>query len=432
MPLARELRDALRNLSLKGGSLALERACRLLVVVVSARVLGETSFGRFVFASTVTALLAQGTDLGLGAWTTRELARHRPDGEGILKVALAIRALAGLPYGLAVVAVAAFATRGEERSALLLLGVAAIANIFVDHFGAIHRGFERFGEEARLNASRAFLATTLGLAALATTRSLAGLSLGLALANVGSCVLGISTLLRFHSSLGRARVLPFLDRALARMALRESLPIWFAGLFSLAYFKVDTLFLRGMAGDAELGAYGAAYKYFEGALNLPAVLLAVTFPRLARAHGDPVVQGRLERRLNGVLLGSGFAVAAVCYFGAEPLVFYAFGPGFGRAVASLRVLALGLPILYLNFGLTHFLIARNLATKFTWFALMMLVLNVALDLVLIPRASGPGAAWATILTELALTVCCLAALRRVPARTLPSIQGAARTDPGAA
>ena len=47
----------------------------LVLVVVSAPVLGQTVFGRFQFATTVTTMLALGTDLGLGLWTTRELAR---------------------------------------------------------------------------------------------------------------------------------------------------------------------------------------------------------------------------------------------------------------------------------------------------------------------------------------------------------------------
>src|SRR5205085_11269187 len=72
----RDLRDALRSLPFKGLSLALERACGLGVVVVAAPRLGEAGFGRYAFGSTVTALLAFGTDLGLGLWTTRTLARH--------------------------------------------------------------------------------------------------------------------------------------------------------------------------------------------------------------------------------------------------------------------------------------------------------------------------------------------------------------------
>jgi O-antigen/teichoic acid export membrane protein len=436
MAIGRELRDTLRNLSLKGASLGFERGCRLLVAVVSARVLGQTTFGRFVFASTVTALLALGTDLGLGVWTTRALARDREDGGQVVRIGLSLRSLASVPYIGAVAALAAFGLRGEERVATVLLGVAALLNAFVDHFGAILRGYERFKDEARLNTSRALLLLTAGLAALAVGRSLGGLCAGLAASGLGSFAYGLVVLMRSRPLDSQpAWAGPRVDRAMARNALAESLPIWFAGLVSLLYFKVDTLFMRSLSGDAELGAYGAAFKFFEGAMIVPAVLLAVAFPQLARAHvDDPSTQRRLERQLGIALLGLGLFAGALTFFGAGPLVRMVFGDRFGRSVVSVRVLALGLPLLYVNFGLTHFLVARDLGRLTLWLALMMLALNVALDLALIPRLSGPGAAWATVLSEAALSACCLVGLRIKGPRVRPmtSVPGEPRKDQRAA
>jgi O-antigen/teichoic acid export membrane protein len=430
----RYLRDAFRNLSLKGFSLGLERVCRVGVIIASARVIGQAAFGRFVFASTVTSLLALGTDLGLGIWTTRELARRKVNGQEVVRMGLALRGIAALPYGFVVAVVALLTPRGEARAAMVLLGIAALANAFVDHFGAILRGYERFADEARLNASRALLIATAGLVALSVRHSVSGLCAGLAAASVGSCAYGLTTLVRLRPLWTRpalATPIGTIDIALARVALRESLPIWFAGLLSLLYFKIDTLFLQYMAGDAELGAYGAAYKFFEGAMIVPFVLMSVTFPQLARAHGDSMAQRRLEWHLGGLLLVLGLVAGGVCLVGGAQLVRVVFGLGYGRAVASLHVLAFGLPLLYLNLGLTHFLVARDMGTVTTWLSLMMLGLIVALDVALIPRMSGPGAAWATVLSELALTACCLGALqttRTATARVLPLAPRAPKTD----
>jgi O-antigen/teichoic acid export membrane protein len=413
------LYGALRNLVLKGFSLGLERGCRLVVSVASAPVLGQAAFGRFVFASTTTTLLALGADLGLSVWTTRALARSGSDGERVVGVGLGLRTLASLPYGLAVAAVAMLTVRGELRSALALLGVAALLNAYTDHFAAILRGYERFADEARLNTSRAVLTAVLGLAALGIGRSLPMLCAGLATASAGSFAYGLRIVLRYHplSMNGERSGHAFVfgrwsdrSRALAKLALRQSLPIWLAGVLSLMYFKVDTLFMRFMAGDAELGAYGAAYKLFEGTLLVPLALLSVAFPRLARAHGDRPTQRRLERQIGAVLLGIGFLLGAAYTLGKAPIVRLLFGVGFQRAEASLGVLALGLPLLYLNFGLTHFLVARDMERTTTRLALMMLVVTVVLDVALIPRWSGPGAALATVLAEVALTAGCLAAL----------------------
>jgi O-antigen/teichoic acid export membrane protein len=435
MALGPELRGALRSVWLKGASLALERGCRFAVIVASARALGDVAFGRFVFATTVTALLALGTDLGLGVWTTRALARDRRDGARIVQVGLALRGLASFPYAVAVAVVMAFA-EGEARAALILLGLAALAGAFADHFGAILRGYERFADEARLNGVRALLIAAAGLGAVAAGGSLPSLCAGLAVASVAGLVYASAIVLGAPGSPAWSELVSAgkSDRVLARVALRESLPIWFAGLVSVVYFKIDTVFVRAMAGEAELGAYGAAYKFFEGSMIVPAVLLAVAFPRLARAHDDPARRRRLERAVGALLVALGLLAGAACFFGRATLVRLVFGPDYDRALDSLRVLALGVPLLYLNYGLTHFLVARDMGRVTLWLALMMLGLTVTLDVALVPGRLGPGAAWATVLAEVALTASCLGALRMLaaPARTLPTAPAAPRTDQRAA
>jgi O-antigen/teichoic acid export membrane protein len=411
-----EARTALSNLVFKAISLPLEKAFRLLIVVLSAPVLGEAAFGRFQFALTVTTLLALGTDLGLGIWTTRALARDRAHAVAVRVVGtgLGLRTLAAAPYALITAVVAWAVGPGETRSAFIFMGVAALASAFVDHFGAVLRGYERLRDEAWLNVARAVLVAAAGLGALAAGRSVAALSAGIMVGTVASGAYGLFVLTRRY---GLPQPLDFraFDRALARSAAVDALPLWLASLLSMLYFKGDAVLLRLLAGDAALGDYSVAYKIFEGTMLLPAVLLAAVFPPLARAKGDRARQRRWEALIALVLLGTGALVGAVAYFGRAEIIAITFRGGFARAVPSLRVLALGVPPLFLNFGLTHFLIARDLGRRNLLFAALMLVVNVGLNLVLIPRWSGPGAAWATVLTEAALTLCCLAALGWAPA-----------------
>jgi O-antigen/teichoic acid export membrane protein len=255
---------------------------------------------------------------------------------------------------------------------------------------------------------------------------------GLAIAAAAGCAYALVAIVRLHPL--RAPATRDLDWTLARVALGQSVPIWIGGMLSLLYFKIDTLFVRALAGDAELGAYAAAYKFFEGAHLVPAVVLAVAFPQLARAHTDPERRRTLERTLAACLLGLGIGIGAACYALSSSLVAWVFGPGFHRADASLRILALGVPLLYLNFGLTHYLVARDRERVTTWLALMMLALTVALDVVLIPRRKGPGAALATVLAEVALSACCLGvfASQGAASRRPRTAQASPRTDRTAA
>jgi O-antigen/teichoic acid export membrane protein len=401
-----ERRLAVANAIAKAASVPIEKACRLLLVLVAAPALGEAAFGSYQFAFATTTMLAVCTDLGMSVWTTRALARDRAAAPSIVSTALWLRLIACGPY-LLVVAVAALVSGGGAGRTLALLGVAALITAGLDYLGAVFRGFERLADEARLNVARALFALITGLVALWLRRSPASLAGGLLVGVTAAGVYGV-TLLRHQYGLGfRA---PERLAFSARSAFAEAFPLWLATLLSLLYFKGDIIILKVFSTDAEIGAYSAAYKVFEGLMVVPAVVLAATFTPLARAKADPDRQRRWEAGLVGVLLALGLLVGGVVYLEAPRIIAIVGRGGFGRAIPSLRVLAAAIPILFLNFGLTHFLIARDLERRNLVFAAIMLVVNVTANLILIPRVGSPGAAWATLITELALTACCVAAL----------------------
>jgi O-antigen/teichoic acid export membrane protein len=408
---ASEVRLALSNMAWKVFSFPLEKLCRFLLVAAAARALGTAPFGRFRFATTVTLLLALTMDLGMGMWTIRELARSRTRAATIARTVLRVRALSGLPYLFLIAIAALLSGPGETRVAISLLGVSGLASALIDHAVAVFRGHERFSDEAQVNVARAVLVLGAALVGMGLRRSLVGLTAGVM---VGTVVAALYSLwiLRRHYRLLLAGDEGGYDPALARTIVRDGVPIWLAGLVSMLYFKGDTVILKFFAGDAVLGAYSAAYQIFEGSMLVPAMLLAAAFPPLARAHLVRERQRQWERLVFSVLLVLGLAVGAVCYAARRPIIELVFHGGFAQAIPSLRILALGVPLLYVNYGLTHFLIARDLGQRNMAFSAMMLVLNVALNLVAIPRLGGPGAAWATVITEAALTLCCLVALQQ--------------------
>jgi len=398
-----EVRAVARNVVWKGASALLEKLSRLALVLVAAPVLGQVAFGRFQLATTVTAILALATDLGLGLWTTRALARDRAGTGPVIGTTLRLRARIALPYAAATALAALLVGPGETRAAVLLLGASALASAFVDHFAAILRGLERFDDEAWLNVARALLGASLGFGALWLGRDLVWLAGGVAAGTVASGAVGLRLLTR-----GRGGAIAgHYQREVARTAVAEAFPIWLAGLFSLLTFKGDVVLVHWLAGDAALGAYAAAFRLFEGSQLLPSILMAATFPALARARGDVAHRRRWERLAAAVLLVLGALVGLTFHLGSEAIVATLFGARFAAAAPSLAALGLATPLMYLNSGLTHFLIARDRGRLTMHFFGAALPLNIAANLIAIPRLGGPGAAWATVATEAILTACCL-------------------------
>jgi O-antigen/teichoic acid export membrane protein len=418
---AAKLGKAAASLLFKAVSSSLEKACRLLLVFVAAPALGPASFGAFQYASTVAGLLTLCTEFGLGTWTTRALARDAEGGGGIVAAGFRFRMAAVVPYVLLLVSFALAQAPGEARRVCLLLGVAALAGSFVDYIGAILRGYEDFRREAAANALRGVLTVAGALGALHLLGSLVGFASGLTAGAVASAGLGL-WLLRRHArtrpvsagvgSLGSVR--SAFDDKTPQVALGEAIPMWLAGLLSTLFFRCDVVLVRYFSGDAEVGAYGAAYRVFEAATLLPSIIMAVAFPRLARAHGaassSPWRWTGLEGRLVVLLAGLGMIMGMVMFAGSARFTGWVFGSGFARSAISLRVLALDVPVLFLNYALAPFLIARGRERTYLVFAAMLLVLNVSVNLVAVPRMGGPGAAWATLATDVARALGCIAVL----------------------
>jgi O-antigen/teichoic acid export membrane protein len=280
----------------------------------------------------------------------------------------------------------------------VVLGLAALASSFVDLDGAILRGVDAFGVEARVNVGRALLTGLWGTSGVLATRSLAGLSVGLLVGGALSAVLGGVV------TAGVARrdaQVPWLSPT-----ARDLAPLWLSGLMATLYFRIDMVLLRALSGDADVGYYGAAYRVFEATMLLPATIRAVAFPRLAKRAATDPPWSSLEVRLLVVLALAGVAVGLVTLVVAGPLVEIAFGAPFAPAAALLRALSVTIPVLFINYALTTFMLARRRERAFLALTATLVPLNIGANLVLITHMGAIGAAWSTLVTEVAMSLGC--------------------------
>jgi O-antigen/teichoic acid export membrane protein len=168
-------------------------------------------------------------------------------------------------------------------------------------------------------------------------------------------------------------------------------------------------------GPAAVGQYNAVFRLIEALRLFPAAVVAVSLPVLFRAT-DP---RPLVRTATSVTV-FGLGVAAALWMAATPLVGRLYGQPFLEAVPAFRVLLLSVPLMSLNYVLTHQLIGWQGHRVYAVICFAALVLNVSLNSRLIPAQSILGAAWATVWTEVAITAGCALALGRIVGATGPA------------
>jgi O-antigen/teichoic acid export membrane protein len=150
-----------------------------------------------------------------------------------------------------------------------------------------------------------------------------------------------------------------------------------------------------------VGWYSAANKYIDAVAWIPQSAMGAVFPALSLlAAGDRRRLVFAYEKSYKMLAILGLPLAVGAGVTAESIVHVT--RGFEQSIPALRILAPSVVLLFVNNAFIYTLTAINRQVDFTRLALFSLVVNVALNLALIPAYSYLGAAAASTLTEVAL------------------------------
>lgn len=112
------------------------------------------------------------------------------------------------------------------------------------------------------------------------------------------------------------------------------------------------------------------------------------------------------------MLGAACMIIMLGVLYSKEIVLLCFGQGYHDSVRLLPWLLVALIFVLPNGVLTQAAIAQNSERFYALAAGGGAVVNIVLNSILIPRFGGLGAAWATIATEVFLSICLVLGLRR--------------------
>ena len=401
----------LPRITLKAFADAAGKAVTLIVTIVAARRLNADPFGVLAYAMATGWLLGVATDAGLSMHLARETARDRSASRQLLFEVIGVRA--GLAF-LAATAAALLAPKlvlPQWRVQFVVLVLAQIAGAVVETIAHYFRGIQRSEIEAAIHTAHRLATLVWALIVLWIWRRLDYLGVAMLVPPLVAIAVSIVIASRLSS---RDRAVSETTRLSPATFFRDVFPLGAGVLISALYFRIDVYFIQQWHGLQPVGGYNAAFRLVEAMRLLPAAVLAVTFPMLVTANDTQLV-----RRIGAMLTGMGAALALVCALGGSIIIPLIYGDAYAYAAPAFSILALALPLFFLNYALTHQVIGWDGQVSYLMIATAALIANVAANIMLIPSQGLAGAAWATVFTEVVVTGGCLAFLNRrsEPART---------------
>jgi O-antigen/teichoic acid export membrane protein len=427
------LRTIARGAAWKLGADLLGRVLQYALLWAAARSLGRGDFGDFTFGLSIGLMLAQVADFGLQLFVQRELARLAIPGASsrpyftdevaasrLVGGGLALKAVLSVVAMLLIAGLVLVEPVGH-KGALLLVGLSMVLTTGLDYLSYCFRALQRLKNEALTWLLARFANLALGLGVLYLGGGIWGLAVVGNIAMLAAFAFGYWKLSSYVRPAWREWWSSW--RGMLGMGEAGATAIGIGVIFSIISFRVDNLLIPPIGGGREaLGLYNVAYKLFEPSQILPGTLLAATFPLLSQAalhatrNQGPEARSALRKLLAhnlSLLLALAVGVTLALTIFAGPVVELLYGTQYAASAPILQILALACIPMFMNYALTHALIAMDRPRLYAFFTLLTIIINVGANLVLLPVLGVQGAAWATAATELALFILCASAVFRL-------------------
>jgi len=373
----------------------------LLVGVAVARYLGPAQFGLFGYATAFVALFGCIGKLGLDSIVVRDIV-NEPFRQNILMGTAFQLKLLGAIVMLAAIGIATIFTSNDATTNIY---------IFIIASGAVFQSVEviDFYFQARVLSNivaicklfQLFISTIIKIYLIAISADLFWFVL---VSLIDQVTLSVALYVAYRQQ-NLARFFNYFKWAVGVKMLKESWPLILSGLVITVYMRIDQIMIKEMMGNTEVGIYTVAIRLSELWYFVPILITNSLFPSIINAKkvNSKQYYSRLQKTFT-FLVWIAIFIAVIMTLLGDWMIFFLYGSDYEGASQALMIHTWGGVFVAMGVASSSWYIGENLQHYAFYRTASGAVLNVVLNLVLIPKYGISGAAIATVFSQ------CMAAL----------------------
>jgi len=380
----------------------------LVIVVYAARILGATEYGKFAFALSFVSLFVIFSDLGLSNITTREFSGEEEKEKEYpsilsLKIILSFGAFLIMFIGSFLIT-----TDPTIRSIIWVLTLFILISGFFNIIYAFLHSRQRMEYDAAAKILQIVLVASLGFFVLFTNPSSINLSYAYLSANLISLVLAM---ILFHYFFYHLK-LKF-NKNIWKRFLKISWPLSLGFIASWLYINIDSIMMGYLGHIAEIGWYNAASKISLAIIISVSLISRSFYPVLSKFYKESKekLQHIWEYQIKLMIILAlptmigGFVLA-------PKIINLFYGESYNSSILAFRILILvtGISFLYYPYGMI--LVVSNQQKRSFYLILTGAIINIILNLILIPKYSLYGAAVSTAIASIIILLLAIIIVKR--------------------
>jgi O-antigen/teichoic acid export membrane protein len=395
------LTDSFKRYSKNTGWIFSERILRIIILIpvtaLLARYLGPEKIGTYNLAISLVAIFAIITPLGIPSLLIREIVREEERSNELVTTTLVLRLVAAFVfYGLLIAATSLLQYSRLELTLVSIIGIRLVFQSFetVDNF---LQASVKLRTSSKIRFIALIIVSALKLYLIFTEAPL----IHFAWAYITE--FGIMAILfawmygRMHGYRYRLQF----KAGTALFLLKSSLPLIYATALMTVNMKIDQVMITKLLDNEANGYYSVVVALIETLYFIPVALGTSLFPGLIKQHAvksDDYL--RSFQLLYEILLIIAIGIAVAFNLLAPFVIHLLYGPAYEPSVFILRVYSLSPLLMYYGFIRSRWLIIEDLHKYSVIFLIGALVVNIALNLVLIPACGVIGAVYSLLASYL--------------------------------
>ena len=396
-----QIKSIFRNTSWMTISQVVTSLCAFLWTIIIARYLGVADYGIVSFAISFTGLMGIVMDFGMSTYITREISKIKQLlGKYVnniflfkLILALVLFAISGIILYLMNYPILTIAVTLIFTVELVFMSMTYFLN-------GVFQAFENVKYQAIGTILNSFL---LLLGILITI----GLDLGVIAIAVSYAVgYAVYCLYMFLKYVRNFSVPKFeLDWTFIKNVFLSSIPFGLTNFFYTIYFSIDVVMLSYLIGDYSTGLYKSAYNIIYVFTTFFVVYQSVIFPIMSKffKQSQNLLKVSFELSVKYLLMVI-LPLSIAVFFYARPLVDLIYSNQYSLASVPVQILIWTVIFLFVNGAASTLLNAISKEATVTKIYIAAAVFNIILNSILIPMFDYNGAAIATVLSEILITI----------------------------
>jgi PST family polysaccharide transporter len=369
----------------------------LTVGVWVARYLGPEQFGLLSYAGAYVALFSALATLGLDGIVVREIVKNPQNRDEILGTAFVLKMVGGIVILLLTVSSVMLLHHGDTLVAWVV-GIVAVGTIF-QMFDVIDFWFQ-----SQVAAKYVVWARNCSFFILSSCKiiliKLHSPLLMFALAGLFEILLGAIGLVIVYHRYGQKIGAWHWNRSRAGSLLKDSWPMIISGVSIAVYMKIDQVMLAQILDTTAVGVYSAAVGISEIWYFIPMAIVSSVFPSFIQARiGDESLYYQRIQKLFSLMTVLSLSIALPMTFLSSSLIKIFFGDSYSAAGPVLAIHIWTSLFVFLGVAQSPWDLTENL-TRLALFRMASgAILNIILNIFMIPAYGVVGAALATVISQ---------------------------------